>query len=158
MNKELQEEQMDAQIRYCNEISKLIDTRFFDSQLLRRPNAKDFFDFLITSLKDLHSKHLLWLYMDGPNTNWSGLRMLHDDCCEKDYPKIIDIDSCSLHVLHWIFKSSVEATDMFLNKILKAMWKIFNDFPIRRNTYIKIYDVDKFPLSYWFYIVSKHYL
>ena len=48
MNKELQEEQMDAQIRYCNEISKLVDTRFFDSQLLRRPNAKDFFDFLIT--------------------------------------------------------------------------------------------------------------
>ena len=65
--------------------------------------------------------------MDGPNTNWSVFTMLHDDRCEKDYTKTIDIGSCSLHVLHSVFKSGVEATDMFLNKILKAMWKIFDD-------------------------------
>ena len=60
--------------------------------------------------------------------------MLQDDRCEKDYPKIIDIGSCSLHVLHSAFKSDVEATDRFLNKILKATWKIFDDSPARRDT------------------------
>ena len=33
---------------------------------------------------------------------------------------------------------------MFLNKILKAMWKIFDNSPARRDTYIKIYEVDEF--------------
>ena len=36
MNKILQEEQMDVQIRYWNETAKLVDTRFFDCQFLRR--------------------------------------------------------------------------------------------------------------------------
>ena len=57
--------------------------------------------------------------------------MLHDNRCEKDCPKIIDIGSCSLHVLHGVFKSGVEATDTFLNKILKAMWKIFDNTPAK---------------------------
>ena len=95
MNKVLQEEQMDAQIRYWNEIAKLVDMRFSDSQFLRRPNAKNLFDCLITSLKDLPSERLFQLSMDGPNTNWSVLTMLHDDRCEKDYLKIIDIGSCT---------------------------------------------------------------
>ena len=96
--------------------------------------------------------------MDGPNTNWSVLKMLHNDCCEKDYLKIIDIGSCSLHVLHVVFKSGVEATDIFLNKIFKAMWKIFEDTPARQDTFIKICEVEDFPLSYRFYIVPKLYL
>ena len=74
--------------------------------------------------------------------------MLDDDLCEKDYPKIIAIGSCSLHVLHGTFKSGVEATDWLLNEILKAMWKIFDDSPARRDTYIKICEVDEFPLRY----------
>ena len=97
--------------------------RFFKFQFPIRPNAKNFFDCLIILLKDLPSERFLQLSIDGPNTNWSVLTMFHDDHCEKDYPKIIDIGSCSLHVLHGAFKSGVEATDWFLNKI----WKIFDD-------------------------------
>ena len=70
------------QIRYLNETAKLVDTRFFDPQFLRCPNAKNLFDCLITSLKDLH---LLQISMDSPNTNWSVFTMLHGDRCEKDY-------------------------------------------------------------------------
>ena len=86
--------------------------RFIDSQFLRRSNAKNLFDCLTISLKDLPSERLLPLSMDGSNTNWSVLSMLHDDRCENDCPKIIGIDSCSLHVLHGAFKSGVEAIDI----------------------------------------------
>ena len=99
MNKVLQEEQMDVQSRYWNETTKLVDTQFFDFQFLRHSNVKYVFDCLITSLKDLPSECLLQLSMDSSYTNWSLLTMLHNDHCEKDYPRIIDIDSCSLHVL-----------------------------------------------------------
>ena len=55
---------------------------------------------------------LLYIKIYPLNTcNWSVLTMLDDDHCEKDYPKIIDIGSCSLCVLHGAFKSGVEATD-----------------------------------------------
>ena len=51
MNKVLQEEQMNVQIRYWNELPS--------SQYLRRPTAKNLFDCLIPSLKDLPSERLL---------------------------------------------------------------------------------------------------
>ena len=97
--------------------------------------------------------------------------MLHDNRSEKDYPKIIDIGSgVELFLFLWYGRPTkgvytlfsartiVEATDWFLNKILKAMWKIFDDSPARRDTYIKICEVDEFPLRYRFYIVYKPYL
>ena len=121
--KVLQEKQIDVQIRYWNEIAKQVGTRFFEFQFPRRPNAKKLFDCLITLLDDLPSERFFQLSIDGPNTSWSVLTMLHDGRYEKDYPKIIDIGSCSLHVLHGAFKSGVEAIDWFLNKI----WKIFDN-------------------------------
>ena len=43
--------------------------------------------------------------MDGPNTNWSVLKLLPEDHCEKVYPNIIDIGSCSLRVCcPWLFQ------------------------------------------------------
>ena len=69
MNKVLQEEQMDVQIRYSNETAKLVDTRFCDSQFLRCLNVKNLFLCLITSLKDLLSERFFQLFMDSTNTN-----------------------------------------------------------------------------------------
>ena len=74
--------------------------------------------------------------------------MLDDDRCEKNFPKNIDIGSCSLHIFHGACKSGVEATDWFLNEIWKAIWKIFDDSPARQDTYIKICEVDEFPMRY----------
>ena len=83
--------------------------------------------------------------MDGPNTNWSVLKLLPEDHCEKVYPNIIDIGSCSLHVVHGFFKSGIEATNWGLKKIMKAMWKVFDDSPARRDIYIEICKANKFP-------------
>ena len=48
LNKFLQEEQMDVQVRYWNEAAKEVNTRFFDSQFLKRPNTKNLLDCLIS--------------------------------------------------------------------------------------------------------------
>ena len=47
MNKVLEEEQIDVQIRYWNKTAKLVDTQFFDSQFLRRPNARKYWYWLL---------------------------------------------------------------------------------------------------------------
>ena len=139
---------MDVQARYWNEVAKQINTRFFDSQFLKRPNAKNLFDCLMFSFKNLLLERLLQLSMDGPNTNWSVLKLLQEDRCEKDYPNIIDIGSCNLHVVHGAFKSGIEAKNSDLKKIMKAMWKIFDDSPARRDIYVKICEVNEFPVRY----------
>ena len=148
LNKVLQEEQMDVQVRYWNEAAKQVNTRFFDSQFLKRPNVTNLFDCLTSSLKNLLLERLLQSSMDGPNTNWSVLKLLHEDRCEKDYPNITDIGSCSLHVVHGAFKSGIEAKNCDLKKIMKAMWKIFDGSPARRDICIKMFEVEEFPLSY----------
>ena len=42
MKKVLEEERIDVQIRYWNKTAKLVGMQFFDSQFLRRPNARKY--------------------------------------------------------------------------------------------------------------------
>ena len=100
---------MDLQIRYWNNTQNMVLTRYLDSSFLQRANANNLFDALISSLKDLDPKRLGQLSMDGPSTNWNVLQLLHNDREEKEYPFIINILSCSLHVLHGAFKSGMDA-------------------------------------------------
>ena len=148
LNKVLQEDQMDVHFRFWDNDANEVSTRFYDSHFLKRANAENLFECLQSSLKDVTSKNLLQLSMDGPNTNWKVLELLDDDRKENDYPTILNIGSCGLHVIHGAFKTGVEATDWALNKILRAMWKLFDDSPARRDTYIEICEVCKFPLKY----------
>ena len=124
---------MDVQVRYWNEAAKEVNTRFFDSQFLKRPNTKNLLDCLISWLKNLLLERLLHLSTDG---------------LKRYYPNIIDIGSCSLHVVHGAFKSGIEATNWDLKKTMKAMWKIFDDSPARRIIYVKICEVNEFPARY----------
>ena len=60
----------------------------------------------------------------------------------------MDVGSCGRHVVHGAFKTVVKATGWQLEKILKAMWKLFNDSPVRRDLYIKLNQTDEFPLMF----------
>ena len=90
--------------------SKLI-LRFFTLNFRNAQVQRISLIVLMSSLNNFLLERLLQLSMDGPNTNWSVLKLLHEDLCEKDYPNIIDIGSCSLHVVHGAFKSGIEATN-----------------------------------------------
>jgi len=134
----IQKEQMDLQIRYWNNKQNMVLTRYLDSYFLQRPNAKNLCDALLSALKDLDPKQLGQLSMDGPATNWNVLQLLHDDREEKEYPTIVNIGSCSLHVLHGAFKSGMEAASWDVGKVLKAIWQIFHDSPARRFTHFNL--------------------
>ena len=74
---------------------------------------------------------MIMLSMDGPNTNWEVLNKVKDHRNKNDLPQIMDVGSCGLHVVHGAFNSGVKATGWQLEKILKNMWKLFNDSPPR---------------------------
>ena len=116
-NQTLQEEQMDLQLHYWEDSLGQVCIRYFDSRFLKRPNAKNLVDALFLSLSKLTPERLLQLSMDGRSTNWRVLDLLDEYCAEKEYPSIINIGSCSLHVVHGAFQVGFQAVDWQLAKI-----------------------------------------
>ena len=147
MNKILQNEQMDIQVRFWDDKCKQVRTRYLTSIFLNRPNAKNLLLGLQESLKAFGQERFLQLSMDGPNTNWKVLDLLNKERSEKEYPCLVNIGSCGLHILHGAFKVGMEsASEWSVSKILKAMWQLFHDSPARRETYTRVCESEEFSL------------
>ena len=148
LNRVVQDDQMDIQIRFWNESENVVSTRYLDSRFIKRPNAENLVTELNDSLSEFCLKNMIQLSMDGPNTNWKVLELLNDQRAESEIPQLLDIGSCGLHVIHGAFRTGVEATPWNMKKILKAMWQIFHDSPARRDIYIRETKSDVFSLRF----------
>ena len=84
--------------------------------------------------------------MDGPNTNWKVFDSLQKHREELEYSSLLNLGSCGLHVVHGAFKAGLQESGWDIHKILKAVWKIIQDSPARRETYSIIDETDVFPL------------
>ena len=148
LNAFLEEEQMDILVRFFNETTKLVETRYFDSTFLKRPNSANLLQKLIESLSSLSHSNVLQLSMDGPNVNLDVLKFYHQYRVENEHPMIVNIGSCGLHVLHGALQYGFKQSSWDIDKILKAMWQIFHQSPARRDLYIKETQCDTFPLPF----------
>ena len=91
-------------------------------------NAEETFQ----SIQAVHGKfdfthNSLQVSVDDPNVNWKTVEIIkeyqeHDN---PDAPDLIDIGSCGLHVLHSAYGTVQKATDLNLDKLLKAIYSIF---------------------------------
>ena len=57
---------------------------------------------------------------------------------ENEFPSLINIGSCGLHVVHGAFRTGFQSVDWYLQKILKAIWRFFHDSHAWRDTYVQI--------------------
>ena len=101
MNRILQSEQMDLQIRYWDNEACISKTPYLDSQFVLRPNAENLFASLNNGTECLQDEKMIQLSMDGPSTNWLALSELQEDRGEKE-----DLGSCGLHVISGTFQTS----------------------------------------------------
>ena len=77
--------------------------------------------------------------MDGSSVNWK----LNDSIVEErnqndNYPDLIEIGSCSLHVVHGALRSGVQKTILGIDGVLKAMDNLFDESPAKREDYQNI--------------------
>ena len=86
--------------------------------------------------------------MDGPNTNWLVFERLHTHRDESEQLLLEMIGSCGLHVVSVVFQKGVVASGWELEKILKAMWRLFQDSPARKDVYIKLNTCTVFALCF----------
>ena len=147
-NKHLQLDQMDCMVRYWHE-DKVI-TRYFGSTFLGRTKADDLLAGLKSVLAPLDMTKMLQLGMDGPNVNLKLARLLTEDRKQEDanMPDLIEIGSCSLHVIHGAFQTGVKKTGWELEKFLHSLWWLFHDTYKRRTEYTSITGSSVFPKKF----------
>ena len=83
--------------------------------------------------------------MDGPNMNWKFFDCFINERKSEELPGLINIGSCSLHVLNNTFKTGANATGWNLHKLMKACFQILHDSPARREDYITIHSSGSTP-------------
>ena len=146
LNKILRNEQMDCSIRFWNNETGAVCSRYFDSKFLLRPNSKHLFEKLLESTKLLDLSKLLPLSMDCPNVNWDVLKLMSNHQEEKEHPNIINIGSCSLHIIHGELQRGIKSQNWELAKIFRAMHNLFKGSPAWIDEFMKVCESDTFAL------------
>ena len=145
LNDSFQNSQMDLNIQFWNNNLNPIESRYFDSQFLGHPTAKNLLETMTTSLATINSINLAQLSMDGPSVNQLLLYLLKKQCEQQQLPKLLNIGSCNLHVIHGAFKSGFQSVEWNIPKLMKASYNIFHDSPARRADYVTVTECENFP-------------
>ena len=75
--------------------------------------------------------------MDGQNTNWNISNLVNNLLVESEYKNFIEIGTCSLDTVHGAFQTDATKTGWELNKVLQAMYKLFNESSAQCDVYIE---------------------
>ena len=67
---------MEILVGFFNETTELVETRYFDSTFLKRPNSTSLLQSLL-NLSSLSHSNVLQLSMDGPHVNLDVLKQYH---------------------------------------------------------------------------------
>ena len=71
----------------------------------------------------------------GPNVNLSFLGILHEQRRDNNLEQFLEVETCGLHTVHNGFKYGGKASGWSIDKVLGAMYKIFDRSPSRRGNY-----------------------
>jgi hypothetical protein len=126
-----------------------VRSRYFTSSFLGHTRAEDLKKQFEEATSDLNMKKLVQLSMDGPNVNWKLYNNINEERRENEqYPGLIDVGSCGLHVVHGAFRTGVTKTKWGIDSVLKAMHFLFHESLAKREDYIQINGTDIFPLPF----------
>ena len=146
-NHELQKEQMDFTVRYFK--NNKVESRCLTSLFLGHTTAKDLKKKFEEATEQLDMKKLLQISMDGPNVNWKLLDTIAEDrSSNEQYPILLNVGSCSLHVVHGAFRNGIKQTNWEIDLLLRSLHSLFNETPARREDYTKITGSRVFPQQF----------
>ena len=101
---------MDLLVRYWDDEVKEVVTLYFGSEFLGHTHAGDRRDKFLKGLTPLYKANMVQASMGGPSTNWKfyeELVKLRDEQ-DPDIPLLLNLGSCSLHVIHGAFKTGAQ--------------------------------------------------
>ena len=144
---ELEKEQMDFIVWYFKDGE--VKSRCLSSRFLGHTIAKDLKRAFEECTEKLNLKKLIQVSMDGPNINWQMLDLiLEDRNSNETYPNLLDVGSCSLHVIHGAFRTGMKQTGWGIDLLLKSLCSHLHETPARREDYTKMRGSEVFPLQF----------
>lgn len=148
-NKVAQKGQMDLVVRFWTH--DRIETRYLTSCFLLDATAVGLLEGFKQSLNDLNINlhKIIQVSMDGPNVNLKFLNDLNTHLdTSPERVKLIEIGTCSLHIVNNSFKNGVKISNWNIDGFLKSIYYLFKDFPVRRGTFIRVTESCQFPLKF----------
>ena len=75
-------------------------------------------------ISGLDKSKLIQVSSDGPKVNLAFLKNLQELRAEEEHPRLIDIGTCGLHVVHGSFQLGEKASDWKIKKLLSSLQNI----------------------------------
>ena len=112
---------MDINIHFWSKAKKKACVCYFDSKFSSHTTANDLlasFNKIINTIDS--GNKIIQISMDGPSTSWKLFELFQKGCEEKEQKKLLDIGSCSLHIIHRALKSGAEKNGWDIKSVFKA--------------------------------------
>ena len=91
---------------------------------------------------------MIQISMNRPSTNWKLHELIQKDREEKEQNKLLDIGSCSFHIILGAFKSGAEKNGWDIKPIFKAAYTILHGTSVRTEDFISVTGEERYPLSF----------
>lgn len=147
-----QKQQLDVMANFWDCDNDRVRTTYLTSAFLEKTAAENLLESVLSVIKDanLNLENLVQLSTDGPNVN---LKLLFDlkQHMRDNLPsekQILDIGTCSLHIINGAYKTAHNKIDWKLNEFLRSLYRLFKNYPSRRGIYKEITDSSVFPKKF----------
>ena len=137
---------MDMIVRFWNSESNKVAERYFNSEFKGHATTADMLTHLKNGMALLYSSSLVQISMDGPNVIVGFYHKLFQERKDDELTNLLNIGSCSLHVVHGSFKKGAKESGWNLGNTLPSLWQFFYDTLARREVLIQITGSDLFPI------------
>ena len=148
LNSVTQTSEMDLYIRYWDKTKNVVKVRYYGSSFLGHGRHNDILNYFTSLTRSLKSEALYQVSMDGPNSNLKFFKEFVADFKDNSFHSLVDIGSCSLHIVHSAFNTVAEKSDWGLKKFLKVAYTILHDSLARRKDYESATGSSKYPLNF----------
>ena len=117
-------DQMDLHITYWDTTNNCVTTHYYNSEFMGKASAQDIYEKFEQCLEKLENNKLIPVSCDGPDLNLAFLDILNN---KRSNDELRYLSTCGLHSLDNSFKYDEKASGWKINKLLKSIYKIFDE-------------------------------
>lgn len=148
LNQTNQKKQLDIHVRYWHQEECRVRTQYLTSAFIGHSTSEDILSALYECVVKLDLSKLLQISMDGPYVNWKFYNSLQEDLSKEYGIQSLNLGSCGLHILNNSFKHEISSMGWDITSVLSSLYWIFKDPPARRDDFINISSMKKFPVKF----------
>ena len=121
---------MDLVIRFWDEDINEVSSRYLGSAFMGHTTAECILESFKETVKEISLTSLMQVSMNGPAVNWKFLDLLSKNLSDDmNANALIDMGSCSLHVIHGAVQTGHNVSGWKVSCSLKALYGLFKDSP-----------------------------